>query len=388
MKTLTKVILFGWNGCLNVGDDAMTCAILLQLSKIYKIKKVIIWGDHDNLALIENFTIDSIQGIKNKGVIDHIKGVRTIVAERVWAPRHLKDCDLMIFGGGSIFRTHKVMKSFINFIETAKKFNPQVNAWATSVSIGPFEGDDAKETGKRVLALFDAISVRDQRSAELIRKLNVKTAYRFHPDIALSYPRLKEEVFNVHKGSIRKVGISLRADYVHEDIISKLRLLGEVLHKKVDKVELSVFELCADKASNDARERYKLLDVLPESISKTIRIVSHNKQPWSFYTEIASMDIMFCMRLHAGIISYAVKTPLMLLPYSEKCIDFGKEVLNLTDESFLFTKDSEQVTKNKINLFIENYNSFDYSQYVRIVDESLDQIDYLSKQVSNITEIS
>ena len=112
-----------------------------------------------------------------------------MVRERVFLPQFVGGAglDLLIFGGGSIFKHIKSVQHYRSIYDAAKRANPDLEAIAVGVSIGPFQNREAEGATRDFLAILSEVMVRDERSAELLRTEFPGVAFSFAADPALAY---------------------------------------------------------------------------------------------------------------------------------------------------------------------------------------------------------
>lgn len=374
-----KIAILGWNGKKNVGDDAMTSALINFVLKENPDAKFFLAGNGNSLAKYTSSLDENkrVVGQKFYNLFTRLKGVRFFYRRNILPKLIARNTpDLILIGGGSIIHNPANSKNYIAVIKESLKANKNLKVGFIGISVGPFKGEKSETLGKGLLSLADFIVVRDSRSFELIQKFNLKNSYQHAPDLALTLPRLINLKINKTKKELGTVGVSLRIGHVTDE---KLRLLVsavEILFGKYKFKKIKIFNFCSLGGQDDNESSLELMKRLPKQLKEKTEVIGYSYDPSSFYLEINTCQLMLCMRLHASIIAYSMKTSFLILPYHQKCIDFGKEVAQLGDESFLFDNEEQENIENKINSLLKKPNQ-QFLHWEEVVDKSFDQFQFL-----------
>jgi len=344
---MENIGLIGWNGNYNVGDDAMTSVIIRYLMQHKVGARFYFYTDKSTLAEY----VDKNQKLEIKELpcftfIRKIPFIRSIALRYIFPYFFSNNKDLLLIGGGSIIHRAKLSLLYTRIIKLIRKKNQSVLIGAIGISIGPFTNEEDKIAAKLVLENMDFFVVRDLRSYQLAKQMNLKNRFKIAPDLALLLPQLSNESFCKTGNFGNYIGLSLRSGYIDsEKNIWLSNLIQSVLNNNPG-YTLKLFTFCAFKGQNDMDDNARFINLLPASLQKRVLLINYSKKPLDFYKEIYYCDIMVCMRLHAAIISYAVNTKFVMLSYHQKCIDFAEET-GLPPEYLL----SEQVSLDEaVNL--------------------------------------
>ncbi len=316
----------GWNGNYNIGDDAMTSVIIRYLIEHKIGNRFHFYADKSTLAdyVDEDENIE-IKGLPFYAFFHKIPYVRTLAAHHIFPHLFCNKKDILLIGGGSIIHRAKLSMLYIKIIKLVRQKNPKALIGAIGISVGPFTTEQDKMAAKLVLENMDFCAVRDSRSYNLVKEMNLKNSLICAPDLALLLPQLSNESFSKNGNFGNYIGMSLRSNYVNnEKIIWLSKLVQEILNRN-PQYKLKLFNFCVLRGQSDMKDNTRLISSLPASFQKRIIIVDYSKNPLEFYKEIFSCDIMLCMRLHAAIISYTVNTKFAIISYHQKCIDFTEE---------------------------------------------------------------
>ncbi len=301
---MSDVLILGYYGFKNSGDDALLLSIIQQLKKEKK-----------------DINIEVLS--KNPSETAKTYGVRAVSRDSI--PKLLKavaSCRLLICGGGTLIQDSTSTKSLLYYlfvIRLAKLFNKKVMLWANG--IGPLSEKNRGLT-KRVLNCTEVITLRDKISERELSALGVtKPKIRVCADsvLALEYEK-KEALVQIKE----KLQIPKNMDYF---IVSVREFSG-----LAENFEENVAQIC-----DYVYEKYSCFPVfLPFQkqkdlgISERIRKKMHNRSQISD-TECEIYDLLqlishsrLCigMRLHSLIYSALCRVPQIGLVYDPKVTGF------------------------------------------------------------------
>lgn len=326
MKKIT-VGLIGWNGKFNIGDDAMTFVIINYFRKSFgEHTSFIFLDDHD---MLPSFGLN-IEGIKHLEKIRSIPKFRGIYSSLIGG-KALSKCDYLIFGGGSIFHTYANTKLYVQLLKKFRKSSKNGIAGAISVSVGPFSDNKSKGIAIDFMNSLDFAVVRDHKSYETLLANNVSTRFEKAIDIAVLLPTYCEVIKKKSDSDI-VIGLSVRSGH-HE--VNELKYIAESLNQLYSSQQfnkLRLFAFCEYRKANDMHEINQLLSLLSSDLK--VEIIGYNRNTADFCKSISGMDLMLATRLHAGILSYALDVPSVMLSYHEKCEEFAK-MAGIRDEFVL-----------------------------------------------------
>jgi len=151
-----NVVMMGYYGYGNSGDDALLCAILKDLKEAVPTFSPVVfsYNPEDTAAEHGVTAVNRFNVLKMKKAMKHAK--------------------VFIAGGGSLIQDITSTKSLIYYlycIKLAKKYGLKVMLYANG--IGPVIKEKNKRTVKEILDLADVITLRDSDSFELLKNLGV-----------------------------------------------------------------------------------------------------------------------------------------------------------------------------------------------------------------------
>lgn len=293
---MKKVVLSGYYGFNNIGDEAVLASIIQGLER--EIPDVCITVlSNDPVKTEKQYNVKAVNRWHPKQIISVIK-----------------DCDLFISGGGSLLQDVTGRKSIIYYlalISLARMWKKPVMIYAQG--IGPVGRPWARRLMGKVLNTVDLITVRDEASrvdleaAGVVRPPIVVTV---DPVMGWDVPQERlhsESLQNLNWDEEKFVGISLR-NWPGLDAV-ELAQLGDSLVQKGFRVVFLPFHfpgdisVCRDVAKLMKEESYLIKD---------------NLSPVEMMNVVGKMHLIIGMRLHALIMAGAQGIPFAAISYDPK----------------------------------------------------------------------
>lgn len=292
-----KLLLSGYYGFDNSGDDAILKAIVENLD-----------GDYELTALSK-----SPEKTKKEYKINAVD--RFSISEVYKA---MKETDVFVFGGGSLLQDITSSRSlyyYLSLIILAKFLNKKVFVFANGV--GPIEGKFNRFITKKVLNSVDYITLRDEASYKFTKFIGVE-----NENIEVT----ADPVFLIESSSEE------RADEILEE-------QGIELGENVLAISIRDWKTSPGLARDVAKFCDKLIDkdidilVVPMhypydvEYSEMIKVLSKNERIYVLNNKYEVEDIIallkkatavIAMRLHALIYSAKANTPILGLIYDPK----------------------------------------------------------------------
>ncbi len=305
MAKKDEILISGYYGFKNSGDDALLSAIIEDISK-YK--------ESPNIVVLS----------KNPTETQKLYRVKAI--NRFNAPaiiKHMRNAGMLISGGGTLMQDGTSTKSLVYYlmiIKMALKRNLKVMLYSNG--IGPLNHQSSRQKASEVLNRVDLITLRDEASAQMLKEINVtkpKILVTADPALGLeSAP--KEAGRKILEAAGAPAGKKLLG-------ISVRRWNGNC--RDFEKIIAAVCDYAAEK--------YDMTPVfIPMQIERDL-LISQNiaarmknkaviiKQRYSVrevMSMIANMDICIGMRLHSLIYAAVASVPLIGLVYDPKVSSF------------------------------------------------------------------
>lgn len=152
---MTDILLLGYYGFKNSGDDALLLSIIQQLKKTDKCLSLCVLSYNPEETKAQ-FGIDAV----NRNNIFAV--IKAIMSSR-----------LLLVGGGTLIQDSTSTKSLIYYlavIKIAQLFNKKIMLYANG--IGPIKEENKKIT-KKIINKVDVITLREELSLEELKKIGV-----------------------------------------------------------------------------------------------------------------------------------------------------------------------------------------------------------------------
>jgi polysaccharide pyruvyl transferase CsaB len=339
-----RILIGGYYGGNNLGDDALLAAIIASLRKQSSNLKFIV-ASFDPESTREQFQVESV----------HWREITELA-------KSVQRSDLVLMGGGGLFqdywgiepqtyfrKTHGGITTYGTLLKLAHLFGKPCMLYA--VGVGPLYSMEAREQTKEIFSLCTAATLRDQYSKELIEKIDgdvnssnlIVTAdpvFSLEPsqddhkkvaELISQYPRVAGSPL---------IAISLRyweREIAMEQWTSSLAAQLDVFIQTYNaQVVLTPFQINAESYFTDD---LALNRVIADKISnpQNIFLIEKILSAAEIQALFRQCDLVVAMRLHAAILALNVATPMIALSYDPKVQSLMNEnglgafVLSLND---------------------------------------------------------
>jgi len=302
------VIISGYYGFKNVGDDAMLMAIIDNLRAFKPDINIVVLSKRPSETK-STYGVDSVGRLSLCSIY-----------------RRMKKAKLFIYGGGNLIQDNTSSRSLLYYLGTvwmAKKTGLKVMFYANG--IGPLKNPANIKTAKKIINEVDVITIREMLSFDELKRLGVNRPFielTADPALALDLKPVEEvDSLLVNEGVDKSgplVGISVRKfpgrpKYRSEKYEEVIALTADYLQEKygvkpvfipMQYDDLSVIDGVIAKMKTKGyviRNRY--------SVAQTIGI-------------IGKMEMVIGMRLHALIFAAGQSIPIVGLVYDPKIEGF------------------------------------------------------------------
>lgn len=301
---MSKIVVSGYYGFNNAGDEAMLTAIVESLRKEEpEVDLTVISGNPTETKA--KYNVDSIYRFDAPKII-----------------KALKQTDLLLSGGGSLLQDVTSKKSllyYLTIIATAKHFGKKVMFFAQG--IGPIRNKFMRFLTKWVCRKADLITVRDEESKSELARLGIKEEQVLVTADAV----LSLEPVSRFKGMdlLCKAGVDLNKPLIGvsvrhwTDDKTCLQELGKALHRlgeeKNAQVVLLPLQNPADISVCDDLSFY-----IPDITNSKVILMHDKYTTEEFLSIIANFKILVGMRLHALVFAAVMQVPFLAVSYDPK----------------------------------------------------------------------
>lgn len=171
---MARIVISGWYGQRNVGDEAMLEVLLAELSRVDPDADFCVLSERP--AEIEahygsRYSIRALPHPSPYGWKRMLDGERRHATGEIW--REVREAQLFVLGGGSLIRDHN--KS--NFTRVMDELHiaqgADVPAAVIGVTVGPLRTGWGRFWSKRLLQRANIVAVRDEASEKALEELGV-----------------------------------------------------------------------------------------------------------------------------------------------------------------------------------------------------------------------
>ena len=298
---MSKIVISGYYGFNNAGDEALLTAILAALR-----------------AVEPTVDITVISGNPGNTIAKHqVKSLYRFAAVRLL--RAIREADLVISGGGSLLQD-------VTRIAAAKWKRKKVMLFAQG--IGPIRSRLMRLLTRLVVNRADVITVRDRDSAEELARMGVPAAkvevtadpvLMLNPESkVMGKAILTEAGLDPYKPII---GVSVREWPDNQRCLKQLAAaLGKLSEEYNAQIAILPLQVSKDLADS------KLLQSYLPKIRNRVALLQGDYSTEEFLSVIGSFRLLIGMRLHALIFAAVMQVPLMAISYDPKVDSFLKAI--------------------------------------------------------------
>ena len=290
---MIKAIICGYYGQANAGDEALLLAILARLPK--NVTPIVLSANPTKTNQDYGVTCCS----------------RKEIVQQIWQAGKQ---DLFIWGGGSLIQDVTSIKSPLYYLGLMKLAQlKRLKTIAYAQGIGPINNSGIRWLTKKVLQKCDRISVRDQKSAQLLKSWNLEYLIAADPVWALP-----SKPVNIELLPAPRIGINLRS---HRSLTpERLEAITEAIVSLQAKTQANII-LVPFQISQDQQP----CEYIAKKLGDHGQII-HLENPQQLKGIWSQIDMMIGMRLHSLIMAVSEKCPCFALSYDPKVTSLMGEV--------------------------------------------------------------
>lgn len=355
-----KIVISGWYGFGNIGDEAILQAMIDTFEKEYPNCNITV------LSYNPEYTkrvqrVDAVYQIPigKKSLLKNIISLRWIATLKA-----IKNCDIFIMGGGGFLSDWQpeVPKGWLKQMKLAKFFGKKTMLYG--IGAGPFLTDKGKKTTKYYIDNFvDKMTVRDKESyRQLVENVKINKAIEIEID---PVAKMKvEKYIDVNDSSDNSI-VMIYTEYF------KSKYFEEKHHKKWD----LLFNAFCSQINAVLEHGFlpKLVffqkNIEEDLANRFIEIFGDNVKvefPNDYKEAVKMMnksDAIISFRLHGNILAYAMKKPFLPIIYHHKTAGFLEHIDYPYESCILEVGDGKNWKDEKIvpqewfdktNLFLES----------------------------------
>ncbi len=288
-----RVVLSGYFGFKNFGDEAILSVLINKLQQ-----------DKHRITVI------SSNPQYTKSQYKHIRSVQTFNIPDIFAA--IRKSDVLISGGGSLLQDVTSLKSLFYYlfvIFLGLFLHKDVIIFAQG--IGPINNKFGELLTQTLLKNCKYVSVRDEKSLELLKSWGIKADLLCDPIFSTQIPHYKKT---------NTVAVQLR-DFqtMNEDFIDRL---AQKISKEFSDKDIEIYSF-QDAIDLEVCQKFeKAVNMLNPSIKTTLYSNLTNSE---IINNLAKAEYLVGMRFHAIIIGLLAKCKILAINYDIKVEKLAKE---------------------------------------------------------------
>lgn len=329
-KNKTKIVISGWYGPGNIGDEAILQALIEEFKNKYKYVDI---------------TVLSFNPKYNKKIhqINTVYQIPSSIKRWIWSIitlnffktfKALKKCDVFIMGGGgflSDWPNKDVPKQWLKQFKIIKFLGKKKKTYIYKMGVGPFvKKYNEKLVKKYVDNYVDEIIVREKYSYKELKRIGINKNINIEIDPVATMDSEKYITKDVTDDKI--IGI-IYTKYFNDDKEKWEKLFHlykkqiSIILKKGFKVRLLFFQPSFEM---DLAERFKKI------FSDKVEML-FLKDFKEAFNELQKCKGIISFRLHGNIMAYNLNKPFLPIIYHYKTagfldlINYDKEVIEVGD---------------------------------------------------------
>ncbi|MGI8922498.1 MAG: polysaccharide pyruvyl transferase CsaB [Fimbriimonadales bacterium] len=289
-----KIVLAGYYGCRNIGDDALMLGLLTGLGET-------------------SVQVTALSG--NPEFTSRMFSVRAVPRKDLGAIRtELETADALVLGGGGLLQDKTSLlslKYYTHLIHLAKGMGKKVALIAQG--IGPIDSYFGKRAAAKAFALCDLITVRDSESLSVAQALGAKRV-ELTADLAWLVRPSNAPAAEFGMAGMKSVAISARPWNKDKRIAGAFGGFGQTLFKNNYIPVLVEMDRGMDT---------EILDQIGKLHGGRCPDIRNVESPADMVSKIGRMNAVVSMRLHAGIFAASAGIAPMMVAYDPKVASFA-----------------------------------------------------------------
>jgi polysaccharide pyruvyl transferase CsaB len=320
---VAKILISGWYGFGNLGDEAILSAIVHSLKNNVPNADVRVFS----FRLAHTRAIHHIEVFRHppQGILSWIKGV---LSGRIWSAfKGFIWCDVLLLGGGGFLSDWQPEAPWVWLRQAliARLLGKKVMLYG--IGAGPFSRPFGKWLTRTIINRHvNAITVRDEASREWLEKAGVaKKIIEVTADPAINLPSIKAWPC---RGGVKKVGICVAPIfhlerhwpgkyYKYERFVDGLAETVRLLAKEGFEVFFIPMQASSDIAFAE--------EIIAKSAVQA-KLLDSSSEIGQAVTLLAKVDVLIALRLHAAILGAIQGIPPVGIIYNHKVDEFLKQV--------------------------------------------------------------
>lgn len=324
---MKNILLAGYYGFGNLGDEAILEMVLKQLLQITDRNNITVLSGNKN-ETSEKYKVNTIDRYNVLSIIKKLIG-----------------SDALVFGGGSLLQDVTSKRSIYYYLFLIRLAHLMGNkVIMLSQGIGPILNERSKKITAKTLNKVDYITVRDRQSKEFLESIGVDEKKLYLSADPVINLRAEENVAP-RNNEKKKVCFSLR-NWKKSSISGKISNVAKKLADNNIECYFIPFYY---------NEDLELITEVEKNIGDNAVFYKERLSTNEAYDIIKNMNLLVGVRLHSLIFAAAADVPFVAISYDHK-VDHFVESVNMNVVSSVENLD-EQILYEEIIKKLENEDS-------------------------------
>lgn len=337
-----RIVLSGYYGFDNVGDEAILFAIIQSLKEYHPGVNLTVLS-HNPEKTASSYQVDAV----NRWNLNEVR-------------KALKESDCLISGGGSLLQDETGMKSisyYSGVMKIAQFLKKPVIIYAQGM--GPVKSSINRQIMKHVLQRSEMITVRDKHSKSFLQSIGVSKPIQLVPDpvMGIDASGFSSGLTKVTDSDKRVISVSIR-NWTED--LSYLKKVAAGLDQLADNGHEILMVPMHGKYDHETSKN------VVGMMKQKAEIFPYDSSIEEKMAAVKESDVLLGMRLHALIFASVGNTPFVALSYDPKIDSFAE----IVDQKVLGNVSSDDWSAEDIAASIEEILA-NYPNEVKKLEESV-----------------
>ncbi|WP_281863158.1 polysaccharide pyruvyl transferase CsaB [Planomicrobium okeanokoites] len=337
-----RIVLSGYYGFDNVGDEAILFAIIQSLKEYHPgVNLTVLSNNPEKTAA--SYKVDAV----NRWNINEVR-------------KALKESDCLISGGGSLLQDETGMKSisyYSGVMKIAQFLKKPVFIYAQGM--GPVKSKINRQIMKHVLQRSEMITVRDKHSKSFLQSIGVSKPIQLVPDpvMGIDVSGFSSGLTTGTDSNKRVISVSIR-NWTED--LSYLNKVAAGLDQLADNGHEILMVPMHGKYDHETSKN------VAGMMTNKVEIFPYDSSIEEKMAAVKESDVLLGMRLHALIFASVGNTPFVALSYDPKIDSFAE----IVDQKVLGNVSSDDWSADDIVSSIEEILA-NYPKEIKKLEESV-----------------
>lgn len=360
-----RIVISGWFGNNNLGDEAILTSTLAITRRILPDAEITVFSDDPEKTKSEH----EVPSIKRRGVLSMMNRLNALFR-----------ADLFLLGGGGLLYDSGMGGEVVHWLRGVilAKLTGTPTMYLNG-GVGLIYNRISKYCMKQVCNTMDLITVRDHISKSYLEALGIGQPIHVSTDSVMAFAEAPFVTCENHSDDLKKsgpiLGINVRPWlYIQEDIPAKDQKLsakysggesdfvkfrksiaGAIDYlRKVSGARIVFFPICLSNKAMD-EDDLAISDEIAQSLADCngVHIIRDEKTFSDLINRMKDLDVVIAMRLHALVFAALLRKAMLAISYDPKVNAF-MDSLGLGEYTLNVNEVTRDLLIKKIDLIWEN----------------------------------